>query len=111
MKKLVKILTILFLVFLAPNFSWAACDTPITCLTTITGCGFIESLGCLYISIISFSAIFALVKLVWAGILWSFGAEDPHRVDAAKTTIRNVFWGLTIALTSYILLHLIVGQF
>lgn len=112
-KSLLKIEIIFLLLFLAQEAKAAnpTAINPIVCLKDVgREFGFENSLNCVYLSIVSFSAIAALVRLVWAGVLWAFAGENVSRVEEAKSIIRETFWGLAIVLTSYIVLLLIVGR-
>ncbi len=50
---------------------------------------------------------FAIIKIMWAGILWLTAGDDAHKIEEAKKDILNYIFGLALAVFAYSLLYTI----
>lgn len=118
--KIYLILPVVFLllaVFVLPNITFAATDFGGEMLESLAiNAGYNTEhkitaiIGSILKVIISLFGIFALIILVYAGVLWMFSKGDPVKIQKAKKLIASGLVGMLIIISSYAIVSFIIGK-
>lgn len=100
---------LLFLVLVTPVFLFAADEGLVPC--DGTDCEF-KHIIILVNNLINFAIVNIAIPgsalfFAWAGFLYLTAAGDSSKISMAHSIFKNVFWGLIIALSSWLIVNLV----
>jgi len=103
--------SVLFLAFFATT-AFGANETfsPLTGLPGITNlktATLPEYINAIYLALIGFGALIAVIRIAWAGVKYATHPGNHHEIEGAKDDIRGVLLGLAILLLPYVVLNTI----
>ncbi|MFZ2253152.1 MAG: hypothetical protein WAW13_03195 [Minisyncoccia bacterium] len=66
-----------------------------------------DYINAIYLTLIGFGALIAVVRISWAGVKYSLSGGNHHLMETAKSDIKGVLIGLAILLIPYLILNTI----
>lgn len=66
-----------------------------------------QYINAIYLTLIGFGGLIAVIRIAWAGVKYSLSAGNHHLMETAKDDIKGVLIGLAILLIPYLILNTI----